>query len=222
MIGGGWLGVAMAVGFVVSSGCSSPPAAVVTPVEPEWVTPAQVVLVDGTYVWHDTSGPAGALDYYALASQAISHPCVWDSGSSREPYFNNLRLPSGPSPLPPWPGNLTVTLDWTSQDWIGSQLRLAYRGPGVESWQEEGPLSRAESHTIRVRVTSANETGEEGQESAEPANWTFWACLPTDTLEPEQPFMGSLTVKVSFAADPMPASMLAPAKAADGRTARPG
>jgi hypothetical protein len=202
----------------VLAGCSSPDAAPPAGPPAAWVTPDAVVLVDGVFTWHDTGlpGPPNVMETFDLASQAVAHPCVWEGTGSPEPYFNNLRLPTAQSPYPAWSGNLSVTLDWTDADWVGTRLRIAYQGPATEEWQESEPIGRGTAAAIPVRHTpTGNATGEDAG-----PGWSVWVCLPTDSGTLESPFLGDVAARVAFRPDPMPAALLEPAGRESGRTGR--
>lgn len=205
--------------LLLLSGCSTPtdpPVAVAD--EPRFVVVDPIVLAEGDFPWHDTTDPLG---YYNLASQAVAHPCVWDGGGSgEEVYFNNLKLPTGRAAqgLGEWSGNLSVTLDWSDEDWLGTALRIAYTAPGLSGLREEGPVERGSTLVVPIRMRQSNSTDDDASTS-----WGLWVCLPTNTLEPEQPFVGSVQAKAVFAPDPVPASDLAGDEDADeGRMARSG
>jgi hypothetical protein len=218
--------VAVAV-VTVLAGCAVPEEHVLEAAPPRWVTPEPAVLAEGSYVWHDTSsgGPANALSYYDLASQAVAHPCVWDGGGGgEEVYFNNLHLPTGMASqgLGDWSGNLSVSLDWTDQDWIGTTLRIAYQAPGLEGWRETEPIERGSELVVPIRVVPANITGEGDAEPAS-SDWAVWVCLGDDTTGgPPEPFMGSVQAKVVFAPDPILEAGIPQAPGDEGRTARGG
>jgi hypothetical protein len=199
---------AAVVAALVLSGCSSDPdPTVLAQAEPTWITPDPAVLAEGTFPWHKTDASLdGALEYYALASQTVAHPCVWESDTGEEVYFNNLKLPTGRAGqgLGPWSGNLTLMLDWTDQDWVGTALRAAYMAPGVEGWQETPAIGRGETLTVPVKARSSNETADDDVAT----NWSLWLCFAADSVEPQQPFVGSVQAKVVFAPDPVPASEL--------------
>jgi hypothetical protein len=191
--------VAVAV-VTVLAGCAVPEEHVLEAAPPRWVTPEPAVLAEGSYVWHDTSsgGPANALSYYDLASQAVAHPCVWDGGGGgEEVYFNNL-------------------------DWIGTTLRIAYQAPGLEGWRETEPIERGSELVVPIRVVPANITGEGDAEPAS-SDWAVWVCLGDDTTGgPPEPFMGSVQAKVVFAPDPILEAGIPQAPGDEGRTARGG
>jgi hypothetical protein len=201
------------------AGCAGPsPPEAVLEVEPRWVVLDPVVLVDGSFQWHETStSMANALEYYDLASQAIAHPCVWEGSGGREPYFNNRQLPISGAGLGAWSGNVSFTLDWTETDWIGSALRIAYRAPGVDGWQETPPIERGSSLVEAIRVEPRNATADDEDAAS---GWSIWVCLPTDSGQPEQPFMGSFTAKAVFTPDPVLESDLGPAGNETGRKGR--
>jgi hypothetical protein len=214
------------------AGCAEPEAPAPLPAAERWVTPDPAVLAEGSFRWHETgTGVANALEYYDLASQAVAHPCVWDSGSGEEVYFNNLELPTGPGSraLGPWSGNLTVTLDWTDQDWIGTALRVAYQAPGLEGWHETAPIERGSTLTVPVRVPAANGTGMQGEAGAEAeeadgaSDWSVWVCLGDDSLTgPPEPFVGSVQARLVFQPDPIREPVATEAAGPEGRTARDG
>lgn len=180
-----------------------------------------VVLVEGEYQWHETAGGATAYaEYYSLASQAVAHPCIYEGGGG-EVYFNNRKLPvSGASlALGPWSGNLTISLDWTDDDWRGTELRLAYQAPGLEGLRETPAIGRGTTLTLPIQVDPANATA-----AADPGSgWSLWLCLPEDTSGgPQQPFMGSAQVTAVYAPDPVPEESVVPQDEPEGRTARTG
>ncbi|HJQ93791.1 MAG TPA: hypothetical protein VJ874_05855, partial [Candidatus Thermoplasmatota archaeon] len=192
------------------AGCSSPGPSAATAGPPRWITLDPVVLAEGAFEWHET-GTGNALEYYELASQAVAHPCVWENpNGSEEVYFNNLRLPTGRASqgLGAWPGNLSLALDWTDQDWVGTALRIAYQAHGVEGWQETAPIERGTTLTVPIRVAAGNASAD-GEETEPAQGWSVWVCLPTDTGDPESPFMGSVQARVAFAPDPVLESELA-------------
>jgi hypothetical protein len=206
----------------ILAGCASPDEGPAAPAvaEPMLVAVPPRVLVDGTFQWHETSG-SNAMEYYDLASQAVAHPCVWDGGGSgEEPYFNNRELPVEDAGLGAWSGNVSFTLSWTDADWTGTALRVAYQAPGLRGWEETRAIERGGSLVEAIRVPARNATAGERDDAA--TGWQVWVCLPTESLEPAQPFVGSVTAQVVFTPDPVPDSELGPDEAAEGRTARDG
>lgn len=215
--------VLAALAFVVS-GCAAAPEAPAAPIkEDHWVTLDPVVLVEGSFRWHETgTSTTNVLAFYNLASQAVAHPCIWEgSGGGEEVYFNNLRLPTGRSSqgLGPWSGNLSVTFDWTDEDWIGTALRAAYQAPGLDGLRETQPIDRGATLTVPIRVPASDEADDEAGGAG---GWAVWVCLPEYGAEPEAPFAGSVQAKVVFAPDPVLASMLVEDADPEGRTARTG
>jgi hypothetical protein len=219
-----WLIAALAAALLLP-GCASDAEPEPAPVAgPVWVTVDPVVLAEGSYKWHETgTGGANAMEYYDLASQAVAHPCVWDGGGGgEEVYFNNLQLPTARASegLGPWSGNLTITLDWTDQDWVGTALRVAYQAPGLDGWRQTMPIERGSTLVESIHVQPA-EDEEEGYDVTE---WSVWVCLGEDTGSgvPE-PFVGSVQAQVVFAPDPiLQGPVEAPPAEDEGRTARDG
>jgi hypothetical protein len=224
--------VVAALSLLALAGCSSPEPLVAVAEAPRWVTLEPFTLAEGSFRWHETgTSAASALEYYDLASQAVAHPCVWEGGGGEEVYFNNLRLPTGRASqgLGPWSGNLSVGLDWTDEDWIGTALRVAYQAPGLEGWHETQPIERGSTLLVPIRVPAddraaedGNWTSEDGEEPDGAADWSVWVCLPTDSGEPESPFLGSVQAKVVFAPDPILETGAPAVPDDEGRTARGG
>lgn len=216
--------VVMLATLAVLAGCASPPEDLPTIAEPKWITPDPVALAEGSFRWHETgTGAANPLSYYDLASQAIAHPCVWDGGGGgEEVYFNNLHLPTGRASQAPgaWSGNLSLSLDWTDQDWLGTALRVAYQAPGTAGWFETPPIERGSTLTVPIRLAPENN---DTDDSAISSDWSVWVCLPEDSSTgPQQPFVGSVQVKVVFTPDPVLESMQVEDADSSGRTARGG
>ncbi|MEA3165871.1 MAG: hypothetical protein QOJ26_737 [Thermoplasmata archaeon] len=209
----------LAVAVLLLAGCAAPEKPPAEAESPAWIVLDPVVFIDESVQWHGVGG-SNAFEYYDLASQAVAHPCLWDGSGGTEPYFNNRQLPLSSAGLGPLSGNVTFTLDWTMQDWTGSALRIAYRAPGLKGWEQTGPIERGTDHIEPIALASRNATADADAEVV--SDWSVWVCLPTDTLEPEQPFVGSFHAKVVFVPDPVLESDLAPAEPGDERTARGG
>jgi hypothetical protein len=210
------------------AGCASPEPMASVAEPPRWVTPDPVALVEGTFRWHETgTGLNTALEYYDLASQAVAHPCVWEGGGGEEVYFNNLRLPVGRESqrLGAWSGNLSITLDWTESDWVGTALRVAYQAPGLSGWHETGAIERGSTLVLPIRPSEGNQAEEDEDAPADAdaaEGWSLWLCFARDTGEPESPFLGSVQAKLVFAPDPILESEVPPAADEAGRTGRGG
>lgn len=190
------------------AGCSSPASEAPAEATAAAPTPAPepVVLVEGTYKWHDHgTTPLGVVQtVYGVGTQVATHPCVWEG----TPFFNDLALPA--QPAGPGPGNLSIELDWTAADYVGDTLVVAYRAPG-DDYRETAPIGRAAPTAVPVPPP-------QDDTKAQDAEWGLALCLANGNAYPSDPgftpavFAGSVQARITFTPDPAaPSAPPAPA-----------
>jgi hypothetical protein len=158
-------------------------------------TGAAIELVNGTFPWnHCALSSAGTNCQAWWAAQVFVNPCIFNG----KPDSANLELPTRSDDTPSQAGNLTITLRWDAQDFVGSNLVVAYMAPDAASWNETARISNGK--TVVVPVHAVTDQG--------PSTWQMWVCLnPSRTWPPwpldlqgwqPGPFVGSLKVNVAF------------------------
>lgn len=198
-----------AAAALLLAGCASePPTSAPATPAPTLVQPEALVLAEGTYEWHTPqTGLFLPLTYYAMLSQAVANPCLYEDGV----YFNNHQVATwratGQLPLN---GSLALTVDWEDADFAGTTLVAAYKAPGQDGYTETARIPRGATHAEPI-VADPN---------AANADWDLWLCINDEASRPGDPgwqttpFLGSVQVKAAFTPDPLLDTQLAALEAA--------
>jgi hypothetical protein len=189
-----WSSLAVAA---LLAGCSADPSASAGAATGSTSLPpaegaGEVVLSEGTFLWHADDAPAGQA--YKTAIHPLVHVCM--SFDTRSPHYTNLDLPltDGAGNLAPAAGVLGIRLAWGDADFQGDSLRLAYKAAGNDAYELTGDVAR-DTH-VDWPVVLQPEPGDSG--------WDLWLCLPDGDKAPGDPgwqpwsVTGSITVRITF------------------------
>lgn len=154
-------------------------------------------LVDRTVPWHDNGT---AQNVYETAIQPLFAECYNEDEGRVDPYKNHrIRLDNRSDLVFPGTRRIRLTLDWSSQDYRGDALVLAYKPPGRSTFTESPYIAKGEPFTVNVTPWMWDGPKQDQTE------WTFWLCtardddwIPTDDGYQPWPFVGEIRIRMEL------------------------